>query len=122
MMGRVLHKAMRKGAAGLAVLALLLLALAPMPGRAFSSTSPEICGHESPSGQVPAGGFGQSDHGCDLCSLHCHLGWMPPVDGVALVVQSLFPQGLAFAPTGGGRLAALGAYAPHNPRAPPASA
>ena len=122
MMGMQFVTILRKWAAGLAVLALLLSTSAPMGVVGSGGTCSEICCDLSLSDLDGKQPVGHPDHQCQLCLLHCHLGWAAPIAGGNLGAVDLTSIDGPIDAAANFVFSPFGDFNPAIPRAPPVSA
>lgn len=120
MKSRHITQLIRQWAAGFAVLALVLSTSAPMPAMGLPGTGGTQVHCDMPGmgndHDVPAG---HAVHPCQLCLLHCGLGWLMPVShddmgkSFAQVMDLGHSQFISF------DFSHFGDFHPATPRGPP---
>ena len=120
MKDRHIFQLIRRWAAGFAVLALVLSTSAPMPAMGLPGGSGTHVHCDMPGmDQDDTAPAGHSTHPCQLCLLHCALGWLTPVshdelgENFAQVIDVGHSLYISF------NFSYFGDFYPAIPRAPP---
>lgn len=119
MVKSLIHNLFRKGAVGLAVLALLLSILSPMPGMVYGDAGGDVCGHEGAQSPGSHDHGGLVDHQCPLCLFLCHLSLLPATGAADQFAAPWMGLSVQLVILDTQWFSVWRAYGPLIPRAPP---